>query len=330
MVNWTHTTGQTQGGIATVQVKVCGITEEIGLDCCLELGVDYLGFNFVRSSRRFVDLERARRLAERAGGKCRLVGVFMDPSREEILRVLEKVPLDAIQLHGRETPEFCNSLPIPVWKVFAVGVGWSAADLSHYPDVAVHLFDTASHNGVSGGTGRVFDWSLLPSHIDHPWFLAGGLTPENLAGAITLCRPDGVDLNSGVESAPGIKDPVRLRAAMAIISTLRSQPVGVGLPGRPSPNVEVDGTLWPCWKFDAHRVDPEVELRGLMGLLEVHDHLVLDLSARDGRATEMASELIQWQMLAKQRGHHVKFRISESTMEGLVRLSIGNLLEIVD
>lgn len=330
MVNWTHRRGQTQGGIATVQVKVCGITEEAGLDRCLQLGVDHLGFNFVRTSRRFVDLERARHLAERAGGNCQLVGVFMNQSRDEILQVLENVPLDAIQLHGHESPEFCASLPIPVWKVFAVGAGWDPRELDRYPGVAVRLFDTASRDGQSGGTGKIFDWNLLPSQAQHPWFLAGGLTPENLAGAITLCRPDGVDLNSGVESAPGVKDPERLSAAMAIISSLRAQVVGVDLPGRPSPNVEVDGSLWPCWKLDARRGEPETELRGVMSLLEVHGRLVVDLSARDGHAAEIASELMRWQMLAKERGHQVKFRISESTMEGLVRLSLGNLLEIVD
>lgn len=311
-------------------MKVCGITEETGLDCCLQLGVDHLGFNFVRTSHRFVDLDRARHLAERAGGSCQLVGVFMNQTREAILQVLENVPLDAIQLHGFETPEFCASLPIPVWKVFAVGHGWDPKDLARYPGVAVRLFDTASRDGASGGTGKVFDWSVLPPHPEHPWFLAGGLTPENLAGAITLCRPDGVDLNSGVESSPGIKDPDRLAAAMAIISSLRSQVVGVGLPGRPSPNVEVDGSLWPCWRLDAHRGEPDAELQGVIGLLEVHGRLVVDLSARAGHAAETASELIRWQMLAKERGHQVKFRISESTMEGLVRLSLGNLLELVD
>ena len=330
MVNWTHTTRQSQGGIATVQVKVCGITEEIGLDSCLQLGVDHLGFNFVRSSRRHVDLDRARRLAERAGGHCQLVGVFMNQPREEILQVLENVPLDAVQLHGVESPEFCASMPVPVWKVFAVGKGWDPSDLARYPDVAVRLFDTASHAGMSGGTGKAFDWNLLPAHPDHPWFLAGGLTPENLAGAVTLCRPDGVDLNSGVETSPGIKDPIRLAAAMAVISSLRSQVTGVGLPGRPSPNVEVEGSLWPCWKLDAQCGDPEAELRGVIGLLEIHDRLVLDLSARTGHAAELAQQLMHWQMHAKERGHHLKFRISESAMEGLVRLSLGSLLEIVD
>jgi len=330
MVNWTHTYKQTQGGIATLLVKVCGITEIAGVDACLELGVHHLGFNFVPASKRFIAPSAAKQLAKRSTGRAHLVGVFMDQPRETILEVLESVPLDAIQLHGSESPEFCRSLPIPVWKVFAVGLGWDPSSLSNYADVSTHLFDTAARNGVSGGTGKTFDWNLLPSNPHHPWFLAGGLTPENLGEAVTFCRPDGVDLNSGVESSPGIKDPAKLAAAMEIVSVWSTQAVVVGLPGRPGPDIEVDGALWRSWRLDSVHREPDIESRGLLDLLALHDHLVIDLSSRAANPASMASELIHWQMLAREHGRQIKFRIAESTMEALVRMSVVPLLDLVD
>lgn len=292
--------------------------------------MDHLGFNFVPSSRRFIEPSQAKRLAERVGGQCQLVGVFMDQSREKILRVLETVPLDAIQLHGSESPEFCAALPIPVWKVFAVGQGWDPGVLLGYRNVAAKLFDTATKGGVSGGTGKIFDWSLLPANPGHPWYLAGGLSPENLAGAIDLCRPDGVDLNSGVESAPGIKDPEKLRAAMRIVSACRGLAGVSKLPGSLAPNVEVEGHLWPCWRLGSQRQNPELELRGLLELLEIHDRVVLDLTQRQGNPADVASELIRWQMLARERGRHIKFKVSETMLDAFIRFSFVPLLDIVD
>lgn len=314
----------------TLQVKVCGITNEAGVEACLSLGVDHLGFNFVGSSKRFVAPAAAKALAARARGRCQLVGVFMDQRREEILEVLREVPLDAVQLHGAESPAFCASMPIPVWKVFAVGLGWDASAVAGYGGVAARLYDTAAKTGGSGGTGKAFDWNLLPADPGHPWFLAGGLSPQNLGSAITLCRPDGIDLNSGVESAPGIKDPAKLRAAMDIVSVWKTQAVVVGLPGRPAPNAEVEGTLWPCWTLGLERREPELESRGLLDLLEVHDRLVLDLRYCERSPADLAHELIQWQMVARERGHRLKFRLSEPVLAALIRMSIAPVLEIVD
>ncbi len=212
---------------------MCGITDFQGVDACIGVGVDQIGLNFVPSSRRFVDLDTAVKLADRVCRRVPLVGVFMDQTKEEIDQVLKKVPLDAIQLHGHESPEFCTRMERPVWKVFSVGYGWDPSIVRAYSTVAVHLYDTAAPNGRSGGTGKTFDWSLLPSNSPLPWYIAGGLTAENISNAINLHRPDGLDLNSGVESAPGVKDPAKLEAVMAIISAWRTQAVVVGLPGRP-------------------------------------------------------------------------------------------------
>jgi len=219
----------------------------------------------------------------------------------------------------------------PVWKVFSVGRGWDPAVVRAYSAVAVHLYDSASAGGsTGGGTGKTFDWNLLPSRSSLPWYLAGGLTVENIPNAITLHRPDGLDLNSGVESAPGIKDPAKLEAVMEIISAWRTQAVVVGLPGRPEEGWSVGGEMWPCWKVATTRESPEVEIRGLLDLLEIHDHLVLDLSARTGESQQMAIEAMHWQMTARENGRHLKFKFSEEMVEAMVRSSLGGLLELVD
>lgn len=309
---------------------MCGITDFQGVDACIRVGVDHIGLNFVPSSRRLVDLDVAVKLAERIGGRIPLVGVFMDQTKEEIDRILRKVPLDTIQLHGKETPEFCSRMGRPVWKVFSVGSGWDPSAVRAYSSVAAHLYDSAAPGGQSGGTGKTFDWTLLPSRSSLPWYLAGGLSVENIPNAITLHRPDGLDLNSGVESAPGIKDPAKLEAVMDIISAWRTQAVVVGLPGRPEEGWLVAGEMWPCWKVASSRESPETEIRGLMDLLEIHDHLVLDLGARSGDTQQMAIEVMHWQMIAREKGRHLKFKLSEEMVEAMVRSSLGGLLELVE
>lgn len=309
---------------------MCGITDFQGVDACIRLGVDHIGLNFVPSSRRFVDLDTARKLADQTAGRIPLVGVFMDQGKEEIDQVLQNVPLDAIQLHGNESPEFCARMDRPVWKVFSVGRGWDPSIVRTYSAVATHLYDTAAPGGQAGGTGKTFDWSLLPSHSSLPWYIAGGLTAGNITNAITLHRPDGLDLNSGVESAVGIKDPAKLEAVMEIISAWRTQAVVVGLPGRPGEGWLVGGERWPCWKVASTRESPETEIRGLLDLLEIHGHLVLDLSARAGEAQQIAIEVMHWQMIAREKGRHLKFKLSEEMVEAMVRSSLSGLLELVD
>lgn len=293
-------------------------------------GVDWIGLNFVPSSRRFVDEQQAILLSRKVGGRIPLVGVFQDQELGEIEAILRKVPLDAIQLHGRESLEFCSRLPRPVWKVFHVGRGWDPVQVRRQGNVSTILFDTAKASGPSGGSGLPFDWSLLPANPPHPWFLAGGLGLGNVATALNLYRPDGLDLNSGVESAPGIKDPAKLDAIMDIVSVWRTQAVVVGLPGRPGDGVLVGGEMWPCWVASADRESPEVETRGLLDLLEIHGRLVLDLRQRDSEFRSLSKQLMEWQMAARESGARLRFRLPESAIESMVRDSLGGLLEIVD
>ena len=191
------------------KVKICGITRLEDAQVCAELGADFLGFVFVPSSPRYIEPEKAAeimaavedrrsRLSRQAGlPALHFVGVFVDE--------LIPVPgLHYVQLHGAESDDDVCAAGLPAIK--ALRVGDVLPDTTAHPSAEWLLFDTGA------GTGRRFDWSLLAMYPrTKPFFLAGGLGPDNVGAAISLVRPDGVDLSSGVESAPGIKDHAKLR-----------------------------------------------------------------------------------------------------------------------
>jgi len=191
------------------KIKICGITRDEDAFLCRDLGADFLGMIFVESSPRYVSPERAAAVVSAMEGpRPKVVGVFRDQSADYILSVAAEVGLDVIQLHGHETDQDIRALDMPCIKAFRVG--------DVLPDASPHgaadwlLFDTLDDRRA-GGTGRRFDWSLLAGYPrNKPFFLAGGLTPDNVAGAISAVRPDGIDVSSGVESAPGIKDREKL------------------------------------------------------------------------------------------------------------------------
>ena len=173
------------------KVKICGITRAEDADLAIELGADYLGFVFVRESPRYVEHPPATRGVKR-------VGVFRNASIDEVRRIVERAQLDLVQLHGDET----YVLDIPTIKAFNVTDGLPETTT----DAEFVLFDTG------GGTGRTFDWSLLAGYPrTKPFFLAGGIHPGNVADAIAQTNPFAIDVASGVESAPGIKDPLKMR-----------------------------------------------------------------------------------------------------------------------
>ncbi|RMD49986.1 MAG: phosphoribosylanthranilate isomerase [Alphaproteobacteria bacterium] len=203
-----------------VRVKICGITDRPALEAAAEAGAAYVGFVFFPRSPRALSVETARELALSAPPGLAKVGLFVDPTDAELDAVLERVPLDLIQLHGREDPERVAEVRagagLPVMK--AVGLR-SAADL---PGIEAHeavadmiLVDAKAPEGASlpGGRGVAFDWRLIAGRRwARPWMLAGGLTPGNVAEAIRLTGARQVDVSSGVEAAPGRKDPALIRA----------------------------------------------------------------------------------------------------------------------
>ena len=194
-------------------VKVCGITSEEDVRAAAAAGADAIGLVFWPNSPRAVGIEAARRIAAAAPPSVVRVGVFVDAPAEEIGRTVEAVGLDLVQLHGDERPELLERLPRRAWKVLRVGAELTAGDVAPWARAAGLLLD-ARVEGTLGGTGRSFDWTLAAAVRERIGFLvlAGGLEARNVGRAVELVRPDGVDVSSGVESAPGRKDVAKLRA----------------------------------------------------------------------------------------------------------------------
>lgn len=209
-------------------VKICGITEAKTAEYLLASGVDAMGLVFVPKSPRALDTDTAKALAELTGpGICR-VGLFMDAPHEFVEQVIGQVPLDALQFHGQESAFDCERYGLPYLK--ALGLADAVPDnvwlerAAEYQGAKALLIDSHA-SGQMGGTGQAGDWTRLKrltQSLDKPWIMAGGLGPDNVVNAILACSPDGVDLASGVESQPGIKDHGKidkLMSAMAVVST---------------------------------------------------------------------------------------------------------------
>lgn len=189
------------------KIKICGITREEDALVCAEQGADFIGFIFVPSSPRYVEPEKAGAIAARLREnekRPKVVGVFQDASNDYIREIHSVVGFDLVQLHGSETDEAIQELGITAVKTLRVAE--ALPDTHACPNAAWLLFDTYDERR-SGGTGRRFDWSVLATYErSKPFFLSGGITPDNVIAAISLVRPDAIDLASGVEAEPGIKD----------------------------------------------------------------------------------------------------------------------------
>ena len=197
-------------------VKVCGLTDAEGIEAAAAAGADLIGLVFVPASKRCVTPRRAGALGRRPRGGAALVGLFQDPALSEIEEVLERVPLDMIQLHGAETHDdvarIGAAFGLPVIKAVGVRGPGDLYEAAGCP-ADLMLYDAKPPGGAAagGGHGAAFDWSVLgmAAHT-RPWLLAGGLTPQNVGAAVSACAPlpgfAGVDVSSGVEHAPGRKD----------------------------------------------------------------------------------------------------------------------------
>lgn len=194
------------------KVKICGITRLEDALFAQGLGADALGFVFYPLSPRSIRTDNAKTIISHLNKKVVKVGVFVNPGAAEVKRIARLCQLDILQFHGEETPDFCRGfLSYPIIKAFRVKDESSLSRLSDYGGVDYYLFDAFSQNSL-GGTGSKFNWELLKSaKIDKPFFLSGGLTPKNVAGAIKTVCPVWVDVSSGVEKSPGIKDRKKIR-----------------------------------------------------------------------------------------------------------------------
>jgi phosphoribosylanthranilate isomerase len=188
------------------RVKICGVTLEKDAVNIAKAGADALGFVFYKPSPRYVSPEQAATMIKALPPFITSVGLFVDADHAFIEEVLKQVPLDLLQFHGNETEAQCSAFGRPYIKSLRMEEGLSVFDtISNYPSCSAILLDTYVAN-TPGGTGRAFDWSRVPLEAEKPIILAGGLTPENVAQAISVTRPWAVDVSGGVEKAKGIKD----------------------------------------------------------------------------------------------------------------------------
>lgn len=203
----------------SVEVKICGVTDDEAMDAAIEAGADYLGLVFFAKSPRALSAERAAELTQFIEGVTK-VGLFVDPDDALLDEVLSQVRLDLVQLHGAETPQRLEQIrldfAVPVMKVIPVATKADLAAAEAYLNVADRLlFDAKPPKDavLPGGNALSFDWTILDGFKCRlPWMLAGGLTPDNVAEAIKRTGAPGVDVSSGVESAPGVKDADKIRA----------------------------------------------------------------------------------------------------------------------
>jgi phosphoribosylanthranilate isomerase len=195
-----------------VKVKICGITNLADAKAAAEAGADVLGFIFYDKSPRFISCDAAAAIIRELPPFVIKAGVFVDAPEDAVLRAVRECGLNLLQFHGEETPDYCLQFGIMSMKAFRVRDAASLQTLRDYPTDA-WLLDAYTPDKL-GGTGEAFNWDLAreAQSWGRPIFLAGGLTPENVAHAIRSARPYAVDVSSGVEAAPGRKDPARIKA----------------------------------------------------------------------------------------------------------------------
>jgi phosphoribosylanthranilate isomerase len=197
----------------TVRVKICGITRPADAMDAVAAGADAIGLMFYERSRRWVTLDQAQAIARSVPPGIARVGVFVDADEESIRHAIETCGLDTLQFHGDESPAFCERFrPLRIWKAFRVASVDVLRVIARF-ETDAWLFDTAVP-GQPGGSGQRFDWEIAvqAKALGRPIVLAGGLTPENVRAAVERVRPFAVDVSSGVESAPGLKDAGKVRA----------------------------------------------------------------------------------------------------------------------
>ena len=204
-----------------IPVKICGITNLEDARSAINSGASALGFIFYDKSPRYILPETASQIAADLKGQVSFTGVFVDETLDYVHAAKEEVGLNFIQFHGNESPDYCREVQLPVIKVFRVAPNFDAEIMKYY-DVHAFLFDTYE-KGKPGGTGDIFNWNLIGDlQTETPIIISGGLGVENILDAINAVYPSAVDVNSGVESKPGVKDEKKMKALFEILQNTRS------------------------------------------------------------------------------------------------------------
>jgi phosphoribosylanthranilate isomerase len=199
------------------RIKCCGMTRVEDALLAAHLGADAIGLVFTARSQRRVELQQARAIHQALPPFVATVALFMDDDAVWVREVVEIVQPAWLQFHGQENDEWCAQFERPYLKAIAMGEGAAALSRLHaYPRAAGLLLD--GHGlGEAGGSGRAFDWSCMPTDMTQPLILAGGLNPGNVAAAVRIARPWAVDVASGIEVSPGIKDTAKMAAFIAAV-----------------------------------------------------------------------------------------------------------------
>jgi phosphoribosylanthranilate isomerase len=210
-----------------VRVKICGITRVEDALAVAKSGADAIGLVFYEKSPRHVSIEKAAQLASALPPFVTVVGLFVNASAKAVRETLDSVSLDVLQFHGDETPAFCEQFHKPYLKAIRVKPGVDLLQCAALFHSAQGLLLDAHVEGIPGGTGAVFDWTLIPANLPLPLILSGGLDVENVAAAIRQVRPYAVDVSSGVEAGrgintlKGIKDAAKIARFMHEVRGLR-------------------------------------------------------------------------------------------------------------
>ncbi|MCS1407910.1 MAG: N-(5'-phosphoribosyl)anthranilate isomerase [Verrucomicrobia subdivision 3 bacterium] len=214
----------------TVRTKICGITREADALAAVRSGVDALGFMFYPKSKRYTTPQRAHQIIRTLPPLVSRVGIFVNESIEQIMQVKETCELDVIQLHGDETPEFCEAIPGKVIKAFRLKSPETVTTARNFATDA-WLFDSYEPD-QRGGTGSRFNWDWIQqaSPLERPFFVAGGLNSENVAACVKTTQPYAVDVSSGVEDQPGLKNAEKMKQFLLATRTAAAELMAPSLP----------------------------------------------------------------------------------------------------
>ncbi len=195
-----------------MRIKICGITRPGDAKQALALGADTVGCVFHAESARHVTAEIAQDIQIAVGNAGTLVGLFVDPTVDQVQAVLDRIDLDVLQFHGQESPAFCEQFQRPYLKAVAMSADVDLSAVNKAYESARGLLLDSAHEGQFGGTGQRFDWDWIDAGLENRLMLAGGLSADNVGEAIRQVRPAAVDVSSGVERDKGIKDSDQMRA----------------------------------------------------------------------------------------------------------------------
>jgi phosphoribosylanthranilate isomerase len=192
------------------RIKICGIREAAHARIAADAGADAIGLVFYRESPRYLTPSAAAAIAAQLPPFVCAVGLFVNAGADEVRRAIDEVPLDLLQFHGDESPEFCAQFARPFVRAVRMGAGTNLLEYAdRFPRARALLLD-AFRPGQPGGTGQTFDWADIPRSLPIPLILSGGLTASNVGRAVREVRPWAVDVSSGVEASRGVKDPGKI------------------------------------------------------------------------------------------------------------------------